>query len=482
MSEPIEIPLEEEWSSDDNGDARQETPLTTDQALREVLRAPAHPAELDIPHSLVIDILLRMMFNEGEVSLRRFGEVTRLELKLLDHILIKLQEEHIVEVVSAGGVGRLGYAYSLSDAGTKRAHDALARSQYIGPVPVPVEKYTEIVLLQTQHGMDISPQRVQQAIAHLVLPDSFHRRIGPALSVGNSMFLYGPPGNGKTDIAQSIARLIAGTAPIWVPYALTVGGHVVSVYDPLVFEEVRLTKDDLRMFKADTDSQVDRRFGYFKRPTVIVGGELTMAALDLRFDPVAKFYEAPLQLKANGGMFLIDDFGRQMISPSELLNRWVVPLESHVDYLRLQTGQTIAVPFQQLIVFSTNIEPRHLVDDAFLRRIQMKIKVDRPDERAFSHIFALYAQRLGVPLDKEGFFYLLQKWYREPNRPMQAVHPRDILKILVAMADYEGVLPRLIPEAIDAACESYFVDTIEDGTPTIRQTSVPGPRLTPLPR
>ncbi len=482
MSEPIEIPLEEEWPSDDDEGVRGEALDAPDAALRELLRAPVHPTELDIPPSLVVDILLRMMFNEGEVSLRHFGEVTRLELKLLDHILIKLQEEHIVEVVSAGGVGRLGYAYSLSDAGSKRARDALARSQYIGPVPVPVEKYAQMILLQTQRSMDISPQRVQQALAHLVLPDGFHRRIGPALSIGTSMFLYGPPGNGKTDIAQSIARLIAGAEPIWVPYAITVGGHIVSVYDPLVFKEVRLTKDDLRAFKADADSQVDRRCGCFQRPTVIVGGELTMAALDLRFDPVAKFYEAPLQLKANGGMFLIDDFGRQMISPSELLNRWVVPLESHVDYLRLQTGQTIAVPFQQLMVFSTNIEPRNLVDDAFLRRIQMKIKVDRPDERAFSHIFALYAQRLGVPLDKEGFFYLLQKWYREPNRPMQAVHPRDILKILVAMADYEGVTPRMTPDALDAACESYFVDTIDDGASATRQTARLGPRLTPQPR
>ncbi|MEP0762660.1 MAG: hypothetical protein HRF48_07980 [Chloroflexota bacterium] len=482
MSEPIEIPLEEEWPSNGEEGVRGEALDAPDAALRELLRAPVHPAELDIPPSLVVDILLRMMFNEGEVSLRHFGEVTRLELKLLDHILIKLQEEHIVEVVSAGGVGRLGYAYSLSDAGAKRARDALARSQYIGPVPVPVEKYTQMILLQTQRSMDISPQRVRQALAHLVLPDDFHRRIGPALSIGTSMFLYGPPGNGKTDIAQSIARLISGAEPIWVPYAITIGGHVVSVYDPLVFKEVQLTKDDLRAFKADADSQVDRRYSYFQRPTVIVGGELTMAALDLRFDPVAKFYEAPLQLKANGGMFLIDDFGRQMISPSELLNRWVVPLESHVDYLRLQTGQTIAIPFQQLMVFSTNIEPRNLVDDAFLRRIQMKIKVNRPDERAFSQIFALYAQRMGVPLDKEGFFYLLQKWYRAPNRPMQAVHPRDILRILVAMADYEGVTPRLTPEALDAACESYFVDTMDDGMSASRQTDRLGPRLTPQPR
>jgi predicted ATPase with chaperone activity len=480
MSEPIDIPLEDEWESqgDDQYDGALPAPAP---ALRELLRAPAHPSELDIPLNLVIDILLRMMFNEGEVALRRFGEVTRLELKLLDHILIRLQEEHIVEVVSAGGVGRLGYTYSLSDAGSKRARDALARSQYVGPAPVNVERYAEMILLQTQRTMRIVPQQVRKTLAHLVLPDDFHRRIGPALSMGTSMFLYGPPGNGKTDIAQSIARLIAGTEPIWVPYALTIGGHIVSIHDPLIFREVPLSKDNLRAFKADKDSQVDRRCGYFQRPTVIVGGELTMAALDLRFDPVAKFYEAPLQLKANGGMFLIDDFGRQMISPAELLNRWVVPLESHVDYLRLQTGQTIAIPFQQLMVFSTNIEPRNLVDDAFLRRIQMKVKVNTPDERAYTQIFALYAQRLGVPLDRDAFFHLIQKWYREPRRTMQAVHPRDILRILVAMADYEGLPPRMTPETLDTACESYFVDSIDNGASLARTGSLP-PRLTPQPR
>ncbi len=463
MSEPINIPLEDEWADNNHAEAYAGVEVQgVDAALRELLRAPLHPAELDISPGVIVDIMLRMMFNEGEVSLRRFGDVTRLELKLLDHLLLRLQEDHIVEVVSASGVGRLGYSYSLSEEGTKRARDAFSRTQYIGPAPVPVEKYAQVIALQTQRRLQISPQRVQQALAHLVLPDGFHRRIGPALNGGTSIFLYGPPGNGKTDIAQSIARLISGTDPIWVPFALTIGGHIISLYDPLVFREVPLSKEQLRLFKADTDSQVDRRFGYFRRPAVIVGGELTMDALDLRFDPVAKFYEAPLQLKANGGMFLIDDFGRQMISPTELLNRWVVPLESGVDYLRLQTGQTLAVPFRQLIVFSTNIEPRSLVDEAFLRRIQMKVRVSGPDERAFSQIFAIYAQRLGVPLDKDGFLYLLQKWYRDCNRPMQAVHPRDILKIIVAMAEYEGVPPRMTREAIDAACESYFVDTAEE--------------------
>ncbi len=425
--------------------------------LQHLLRAPESPDELDIPIGVVVDIIFRILFNEGEASLRHIGEMIRLELKLLDNILEKMQHDQLVEIASAGSMGRLTYAYTLTDMGSKRARDALERGAYVGPAPIPLDKYAKMITLQTGQKMDIQPEAVQEALAHLVLADNFHRRIGPAVKAGTSIFIYGPPGNGKTTVAMAVADLIAGADPIWVPYALTIGGYIVSLYDPLVFREVALSKEDMKALRVDSSSEVDRRWGLFKRPAVVVGGELTMEALELRFDPIAKIYEAPLQLKANGGMFLIDDFGRQMMSPSELLNRWIVPLESGYDFLRLRTGQTLQVPFRQLIVFSTNLDPNDLVDDAFLRRIQMKVEVEGPDERMFFQIFATMAQQLGVPLEKEGFMYLLQKWYREPGRTMQSVHPRDILQIIVAMADYEDVPPRLTPEAIDEACHSYFV-------------------------
>jgi hypothetical protein len=191
----------------------------------------------------------------------------------------------------------------------------------------------------------------------------------------------------------------------------------------------------------------------------MVGGELTMDSLDLRFEPVAKVYEAPLQMKANGGMFLIDDFGRQQMRPQELLNRWIVPLESSIDFLRLQSGQTLEVPFQQLIVFSTNLDPNDLVDDAFLRRIQMKVLVDSPDEKLFFQIFMTICKAYGVPFDKQSFIHLLQKWYRETGRVLQSVHPRDIVKIVIALCDYEGIPPRLTPALVDEACFNYFVDS-----------------------
>jgi hypothetical protein len=221
------------------------------------------------------------------------------------------------------------------------------------------------------------------------------------------------------------------------------------LYDRLVHREVKS--------EYENQTQIDGRWRQYRRPVVITGGELKLDSLDLRFDPVSKFYEAPLQMKANGGMFLIDDFGRQQMRPIDLLNRWIVPLETQIDFFRLQTGQTFQVPFKQLIVFSTNLDPEELVDDAFLRRIQIKVEVSRPDEKLFYRIFATICQQLKIPFDKASFVHLLQEWYYKTGREFQAVHPRDILNGVIALADYEGLPQRLTPDLLDEACRGYFV-------------------------
>lgn len=425
--------------------------------LKELISMPTSAEELGIPISIITDLVYRMMFNEGDVSVSRFTEIIRVHPQVIDDLLARMQQEHLVEVARTGTLGRLSYTYRMTEEGMKRARDAVEKSLYVGPAPVDVDVYRKSVIAQTSSTLQITSTQVKKALSHLILPERFDRRIGPAVNAGTSLFLYGPPGNGKTTVAEAIAKLMAGASPIWIPHAITTGGQIIQIFDPLIHipaDETTLKQETANLGRI----KVDRRWTLYERPAVMVGGELQMDALDLRFEPHAKFYEAPLQMKANGGMFLIDDFGRQQISPQQLLNRWIVPLESRIDFLRLKSGQTIEAPFRQLLVFSTNLDPDQLVDDAFLRRIQMKVAVTSPDEKMFFQIFRVMCDSLRVPFDKNAFLYLIQKWYREPGRTMQSVHPRDILKIVVAICTYEGVPVVLTPELIDESCSSYFVD------------------------
>jgi predicted ATPase with chaperone activity len=437
--------------------------MNSPTTLAKILAPVMKVEELGIPIGLIHDLLFRILYNEGEVSVARFAEILGIHGRVIDDLMSRLKQEHLVEITKAGSIGSLSFIYGLTENGVKRAQAALERSQYIGRVPVKMEIYSEAIKLQTAESKRITPKQVQRALSHLILPDNFHRRIGPAVNAGTSLFLYGPPGNGKTTIAEAIRDVLTKDSPIWLPEAITVGGQIIRIIDPLVHipireEDIPTHTNMLATSSATNKLKIDYRWRLFERPAVMVGGELTMSALDLRFEPISKIYEAPLQLKANGGMFLIDDFGRQQISPQELLNRWIVPLESGIDFLRLQSGQSLEVPFRQLIVFSTNLDPMQLVDGAFLRRIQMKVEVGGPDEKLFYQIFVGACDAYKIPFDKKSFIHLLQNWYRKPSRVMQAVHPRDIVKTVIAICEYENIPSLLSPDLIDEACASYFVD------------------------
>ena len=422
--------------------------------MKQLLEEPNSLDDLLIPQSIVIDILLRLLFNEGNVSLSRFTEVMKLPSRIIDDLLLWMQQEHLVEVSKANGqIGRIGYVYTQTEAGKQRARDAFERSLYVGPVPVSIPFYNRGVELQAKRDKRVNAHKVQASLSSLVLPDDFHRRIGPAINSSTSLFLYGPPGNGKTTIAEIIGRLIGGTDPVWIPYSVTAGGHIIQIHDRLVHRQLPLEGN-----RHPDYGRFDQRWGYFSRPSVMVGGELKMPSLDLLYDPVAKIYEASLQMKANCGMFLLDDFGRQQVRPMDLLNRWIVPLESEVDFLRLSSGQTVVVPFKMLIVFSTNLDPLELVDDAFLRRIHVKVHVEPPTEQIYYQIFMRACNEYKLSFDKASFVYLLQNWYHKTERPLQAVHPRDLIQTIVALCEYEEKPPKLSPELIDAACKSYFVD------------------------
>ncbi len=406
------------------------------------------------------DHILKVMYFEGFLSGFAVAEKIALPFSgVVDQILEALKREKLVEVRSSQmGLGDGAYQYAITGAGIARAREALERSQYAGPAPVPIDNYIEACKLQKRGRMTVTNRLMRKVLSHLVLSEKAYRHLGPAINSGTSIFLYGPPGNGKTTIAQAIGNLVL-TQAMYIPYAIYVDGQVIKLYDSVNHQlapEDGVTSRGTGTLR--TGMRRDPRWVRIRRPFIMVGGELTLSGLDLVFDDVSKFYEAPYQVKANGGILLIDDFGRQQVRPRDLLNRWIIPLENRIDYLTMHTGKKIEVPFDVLVIFSTNLPPKDLVDEAFLRRLRHKLEITDPNFDNYRKIFQRVAQAKGVEYNDQGLAYLLQEWYIKRNRKLRASHPRDICDQILDISAYQGIEPVMSRELIDEAADAYFVD------------------------
>lgn len=404
----------------------------------------------------IVDLLLKVLYIQGARQGEYVAETVQLPYSVLDDLLLDLQQRRMIEVRGTHGHGRSGYVYDLTSEGRTRAREALNINAYVGPAPVPLPMFREWVHRQSVRSHRVSPDNIEKGFSDLVLSQEVLEALGPAINHGRSLFLYGFPGNGKTAIAERIARLMGGS--IYLPYAVDIGGETMVLFDPVhhrPIEEPDIGTDPAALLTRRT--HYDRRFVRIQRPTVFVGGDLTMNQLDLQFDPVAKLYQAPFQLKASGGVLIIDDFGRQLVGPTELLNRWIVPLEKEVDFLSLHTGIKFPVPFDTLLVFATNLDPSDLVDEAFLRRINFKVEINSPDRAAWEQIFQDVCDERGIPFSQSALDAIFNKYYSDFRIQPRGCHPRDIMDHLEAICLYEGVQPELRPDHLDRACRSYFL-------------------------
>jgi len=404
--------------------------------------------EADLTDSEVETLILKFLLARGDVAGRDVAGQVKLPFVLIDELLQRMKKDQLV--VHRGAAPMNDYVYQLTEMGRERARRYAAHCTYFGSAPVALADYIKSVHAQSLHSQHPSPEDLRRAFADLVLSKKMLDRLGPAINSGRGLFLYGPPGNGKTSIAERATSAFGKY--IWIPRAIAVDGEIIRLFDPINHEEAPLQEST----GVWDQRKIDHRWVRIRRPTIVAGGELTMSALEVTINTSTGISEAPLQMKSNCGILVIDDFGRQRMSIDELLNRWIVPLEKRVDFLNLPNGKKINVPFDQLIIFSTNLEPRDLVDEAFLRRIPYKIEAIDPTEEEFRRLFEIMAPKLGFRYDPGPVEYLIQRHYREADRPLRFCQPRDLLLQVRNYCIYYNYPLELTNEYFDKAVENYF--------------------------
>jgi hypothetical protein len=403
---------------------------------------PDELADVGVPQSFLADLALKHAASLPEPTTASIAERLRLPRSLTEELLYQLYREKYVEMRLQSAVGATRYA--MLDRGWERVQWLRSQCAYQGPAPVSLSDYTQMMRLQATPFRPASAESVHEAFRDLVLPESLLRTLGCVINSRSSLFLTGLPGTGKTAVSERMNASLFGF--IWVPYALEIDGQVIRVFDANCHRQVPEKASAL---------EHDRRWIEIERPMIMVGGELTLASTDLVWSESAKFYEAPFQLKSNGGTLVIDDFGRQQVAPQDLLNRWTLPLERRIDFLTLHNGQKIEVPFEQLVVFSTNLNEHELVDEAFLRRMGYRARIEPPTIDAYVEIFRRAAGQRGIALDQTSIDHVLRKYERE-RRIMKACEPRDLLNRINDICVFEGIEPRLTPDLIDVAWRNYF--------------------------
>ena len=430
---------------------------TIDQVLGEAPPGPKNLRDTGIEPVMLLQLLLKGMYLENLETTSQLAAAMQLAPPMIDRLLEEATKRNLVEIMGqvegSGGVGA-AMRYALSQAGKTYTQESLEITQYFGPAPVPFEAYQQQVLSQKISNEHVTREMLDEAFQGLVIPDRFLSRLGPAVNSGTAILIYGPAGNGKTTVAEIVGDIFQNV--VYVPHCFEADGQIIKVFDPTIHRRIDKAIPEGQEASSLRRENIDRRWVPCYRPMVITGGELTLEMLDLKYNEEAKFYEAPLHIKALNGTFLIDDFGRQKVAPEDILNRWIVPLSSRVDYLNLHTGKSIQIPFDEMVIFSTNLHPNELMDPAFQRRIAYKLETLEPEEDLFRKVFEGMASKQGLELTDEVYNQVMAE-IQANEAPLAYFQPKFIVEQVLASCKFEGVPPAFTKENIEDALTNLYV-------------------------